>query len=354
MSIQVLKPGLLTTIQDQGRAGYQRFGVVTSGTMDVVAMRVANLLVGNDEYAPVLEMTLVGPKLRFQKDTLLAITGGDLTAKVYGRSLPLNRPVYLKADTVVEWFGCRDGCRAYVAVAGGFAGTEVLGSKSTYLRGSWGGHHGRNLKAGDQITYQNSGRLSNQFKDSLSRRMNDTNTIHRNIELHTDHNANSPAWFAPDWRVGSVITNLYSRRSRVRIISGTHFTDFTIESQRNLVNQSFRITPQSDRMGYRLKGAQLTLSEPLELLSEAVVHGTIQVPPEGNPIILLSDRQTTGGYPRIGQVITVDLPLLAQAKPGEEIMFKLVDHREAERLLIKREDALLELQQGIRMAMAQL
>lgn len=354
MSIQVLKPGLLTTIQDKGRIGYQRFGVVTSGSMDGVAMRIANILVGNDEYAPVLEMTLVGPTLLFQKDSLIAITGGDLTAQVEGISLPLNRPIYLKADTVVEWSGCRDGCRAYVAVAGGFTGAEILGSKSTYLRGSWGGHLGRNLKAGDQITYQKSGDLSKQFIDSLSRRMVATNTPHAKGEFHSPRNATSSTWFAPDWRVGSVITNCYNRRSSVRIMPGTHFTDFTVESQRNLVNQPFRITPQSDRMGYRLNGAPLVLSEPLELLSEPVTHGTIQVPPEGNPIILLSDRQTTGGYPRIGQVITADLPLLAQAKPGDEIMLELVDHREAEHLLIKREHALLELKLGIRVAMLQL
>ncbi|MBG9787094.1 MULTISPECIES: biotin-dependent carboxyltransferase family protein [Brevibacillus] len=337
MSIRVIKPGLLTLIQDQGRFGFRKYGVVTSEAMDPMALRIANMLVGNAEQLATLEMTLTGAELAFEHDSLIAITGADLSFTINGERLPMWRPIFVKSGTVVKGGGCRTGCRAYLAIAGGIEVEQVLGSRSTYARAGMGGYQGRSLQAGDYISVGELANVTRAFLEKWDNRLAKQTSLR--------------SWTSVDWSVSADCLATYRRNPQVRISRGTHFSLFTSESQQNLFQSPYKITPQSDRMGYRLQGAMLDLVEPIELLSEAVAFGTIQVPAEGYPIILLADRQTTGGYPRIGQVATVDLPILAQMKPGEEIMFTEIERDESEKLLMEREQFFIELQQGILLQM---
>ncbi|MCR8938454.1 biotin-dependent carboxyltransferase family protein [Brevibacillus laterosporus] len=337
MSIRVIKPGLLTLIQDQGRFGFRKYGVVTSEAMDPMALRIANMLVGNAEQLATLEMTLTGAELAFEHDSLIAITGADLSFTINGERLPMWRPIFVRSGTVVKGGGCRTGCRAYLAIAGGIEVEQVLGSRSTYARAGMGGYQGRSLQAGDYISVGEPANVTRAFLEKWY------NKLAKQTSLRS--------WTSVDWSVSADCLATYRRNPQVRISRGTHFSLFTSESQQNLFQSPYKITPQSDRMGYRLQGAMLDLVEPIELLSEAVAFGTIQVPAEGYPIILLADRQTTGGYPRIGQVATVDLPILAQMKPGEEIMFTEIERDESEKLLMEREQFFIELQQGILLQM---
>lgn len=329
MSITVNRPGLLTSIQDLGRYGFQKYGVIVSGAMDRNSLRIANLLVGNEEGEAALEITLMGPSLSVEEDTLMAITGADMAPEIDGERIPLWRPVYVKKGSVIDFKACRLGCRAYMAFAGGFAVKEVMNSKSTYLRGEMGGHEGRALKAEDTLRFNPMSKRAVQIMQQLK------------------SSEKSGSFTAAAWYVNSEAFVPMKKNPIIRVIRGGEFDRFTESSQSRLFEQEFRITPKSDRMGYRIEGPALQLEEPFELLSEAVANGTIQVPNDGNPIILLADRQTTGGYPKIAQVITVDLPVMAQLKPGEKIRFKEVTLEEAEHLYLEQEQQLEQLKVGI-------
>lgn len=328
MSITVLRPGLLTTVQDLGRYGYQRYGVIASGAMDTCSLRVANLLVGNAETEAGLEITLLGPVLRFENDMLAAITGGDLSPTIGGTPVPLGRPVYIKKGSVLTFGRSRSGCRAYLAVAGGYQIAAVMGSKSTYLRAGIGGYQGRALQAGDVLAV-NPPPAALQLSRQLSGRA-----------------AHGPVAYPP-WYAGGERPGPEAEPVTVRVMPGSQFGEFTEESQAKFRDSVFTVTPQSDRMGYRLAGPALLLTAPLEMVSEAVALGTIQVPPDGMPIILLADRQTTGGYPKIGQVAQVDIARVAQIKPGGKIRFAEITVHEAARLYREREQAIAGLRAAI-------
>ncbi|WHY64106.1 biotin-dependent carboxyltransferase family protein [Cytobacillus firmus] len=327
--IKVLKPGLLSSIQDLGRTGYQKFGVIASGAMDPFSHRMANLLSGNEENDPALEITMMGPTLTFEEDTLISICGGDLSPSINGQPIRTWRSVFVKKGSELKFGGCQKGCRAYLAVSGGFDVPEVMNSKSTYLRAGIGGFKGRALKAGDVLETGKPSLQSLKMKDYLSKQLLDKVFIEN------------------DWGIASKLIPETVGNPEIRITRGRQFDLFTHESRIQLFNHAFEVTAQSDRMGYRLKGSVLALSEHAEQISEAVNFGSIQVPPDGNPIVLLADRQTTGGYPKIGQVAAVDLPLLAQAKPGDALRFAEISNEQAQQLLIKREMKLKELKQGI-------
>lgn len=329
MSIKVCRPGLLTSVQDLGRYGFQKYGVIVSGAMDATSLRIANLLVGNEEGEAALEVTLMGTSFLFEKDLLISITGGNLSATIDGELVTLWRPVYVKEGSVLHFKACQSGCRAYVAIAGGFAVDEIMESKSTYLRGEIGGYKGRALKEGDLL-------LCNEIPQ-------------RAIKLFQQlkSKAQSHQFAATNWHVNSESFMEIKKNAVVRVIRGGEFDRFTSSSQAQFFEQEFQITPMSDRMGYRISGPTLQLEESFELISEAVSHGTIQVPKDGNPIILLSDRQTIGGYPKIAQVATVDLPLIAQLKPGEKIRFKEITLEEAEQLYMKYEQQMEQLKVGL-------
>jgi antagonist of KipI len=312
LAIHVLKPGLLTTLQDSGRYGYQKYGVIASGAMDNFAHKTANLLVGNEETEASLEITIIGPALQFKEPALISICGSDLSAKVDGKPVPLWRPVYIHRGETLQFGAAREGCRCYLAVSGGFDVPREMNSYSTYLRAGIGGFQGRALMAGDSLPVKPVPPLGGKIAARLVARSDETLFAFVN-------------WFVSNEMIPSYQTNPV-----VRVIPGTQFDLFDPASLEDLFHSEFKVQPQSDRMGYRLAGKPLQMLDRKELLSEPVTFGTIQVPPDGNPIVLMADRQTTGGYPKVAQVITVDLPLLAQAQIGSGVRFKLVDLREAQ------------------------
>ncbi|GGH88651.1 antagonist of KipI [Pullulanibacillus pueri] len=327
--IEILKPGLLSSIQDLGRFGYQKFGVIVSGVMDQLAHRLANLLVGNLETAPTLELTLLGPSIAFKEEALIAICGGDLSPIIDGKPVRMWRPIYVKAGSNLIFGPCRSGCRAYLAVAGGFDIPKVMESYSTYIRAGIGGFKGRALKGGDNIPFGQRSSWANRMIEGLA----------------PEKKAAGVVEFS--WSVAPDVLPLLESEPKLRVMAGRQAHLFDHNSREKLFTEPFTISPQSDRMGYRLSGPQLKLETPEELISEAVTFGTIQVPSNGNPIILLADRQTTGGYPKIGQVITVDLPKIAQLKPGDKVRFQKVSQEEAQQLLLERELKIQQLKNGI-------
>jgi antagonist of KipI len=329
MSIKVNRPGLLASIQDLGRYGFQKYGVVVSGAMDANSLRIANLLVGNPLGEAALEITLMGASLLVKDDLLIAITGADLSPVIGKEPVPLWRPAYVRKGSVIDFRACRTGCRAYVSVAGGFAVEEVMNSKSTYLRGNIGGHRGRALKPEDMLSCNKMPKKATRLFEQLKKK------------------AGPRSFASVNWYVHSTSFVSINKSPEIRVIRGGEFDRFTSSSQTQFFEQDFRITPESDRMGYRLEGPVLRTEDSFELISEAVSHGTIQVSKDGNPIILLADRQTTGGYPKIAQVATVDLPLIAQLKPGEKIRFKEITLKEAEQLYLKQERQMKQLHVGL-------
>ena len=323
MTIRVVKPGALSTLQDLGRYGYQRYGVIVDGAMDEWAHRLANLLVGNPESEATLEITMIGPTLAFDEAAVIAICGADLSPRIGGREVPMDRPVRLRAGSVLEFGRRRSGCRAYLAVSGGYAVAPVMDSKSTYLRGGFGGFDGRALRKGDTIAIGSASGVANDPK-------------------RVDGDApfgllpSPPA--ARSRSIGAEVS--------ARVVAGAQWPVFSDEAQRAFVTTAFTLTSNSDRMGYRLEGTKLATREPIEMISEGVSFGTIQVPPDGNPIILMADCQTTGGYPKIAHAASVDLPMLAQMMPGQTIRFELISLDAAQALYLASEREL----RGIRAA----
>lgn len=318
MSIEVIKAGALSLFQDTGRLGFQKLGVPVCGPMDESAHRLANLLVGNDGDAAVLEITLMGPKLRFTAPAGVALTGADLGARVDGRPLALNRPLIVGAGQVLDFAGGKSGMRGYLAVHGGFDLEPQLSSCSTYLKGRLGGVDGRALQPGDVIGLKSALPADPGFLQEAERRLWD-------IQLYL------PA------RLGLV------RRDTLRVVKGPHWGLFTEKSIHDFVTAGFRISPQSDRMGYRIAGPGLAVKEPAQILSEATAFGAVQVPHGGDPIVIMADRQTMGGYPKIAYVASVDLPSLAQGRPGETVRFNLISLEQAQALDKARDAAFVEL-----------
>ncbi|HSJ36817.1 MAG TPA: biotin-dependent carboxyltransferase family protein [Planococcus sp. (in: firmicutes)] len=314
--LTIRKGGMQTTVQDLGRSGFQKYGVVAAGAMDPYALRMANLLVGNEENAATLEMALTGPEVRFEEDALISICGADLSPQIAGKTVGLWRPLGVQKGQILTFGTPRRGSRAYLAVAGGISVPEVMGSRSTYLRAALGGFDGRALKSGDHLVVGAATKGTNLVGEGQS-------------------------WFMP--------SPYYSSKPEIRVTAGRQFNSFSEESQERFFSEPFTVSSQSDRMGYRLDGPHLALAEKQEMLSEAVAFGSIQVPPDGNPIILMADRQTAGGYPKIAEAITVDLPLISQLKPGDRLRFTLVSVEEAQRLLRLQERTINCLKNAIRL-----
>jgi antagonist of KipI len=334
MTLTVLKPGALSQLQDLGRYGYQRFGVVAGGAMDEWAHRVANALVGNDENEATVEITLTGPTLRFDAPARVAIGGADLSPRVDGAGgthmLPHGRPVDIAAGSQLR-FGARlAGARAYLAVAGGFDVPLLMGSRSTFVRGGYGGLEGRALRAGDVLQVRRPVVPAPPAPVPI-----DENTASTRAALTMTVPPSAVIVPAP----------LFAAVQAIRIVAGRHWDAFTTQARRLLLQSEFRIGAQSDRMGYRLDGPVLDRVRPVELISEAVTFGTIQVPPDGKPIVLMADRQTAGGYPKIASVASVDLGVLAQMAAPETLRFSLVTLAEAQRLYQAREREYSQLRQ---------
>jgi antagonist of KipI len=305
--IEVIRGGMLTTVQDLGRGGYQSLGVVAGGAADPFAARVANFLAGNKEDTALLEMAFAGPKLRFNENSVVAWCGADFTATCDGEPLPKNRPVSLAAGSVLGFGGTKTGAMAWLAVAGGINVPEIMSSRSTDLPGKFGGFEGRKLAAGDRLAI---GR--NEAGKSLSRE--------------------ATSWSLIPERLVAVCGP-----GVVRVLRGPEWEWFSDGAREAFFQSVFEVTKDGNRMGTRLSGPPLPLAEPREMISAAVDHGVIQVPPSGQPIVLGVDRQTIGGYPRIGVVATVDLGKLAQFRPGETVRFHEIQANEAHELLLRRE-----------------
>ncbi|SHH23309.1 5-oxoprolinase subunit C family protein [Pollutimonas bauzanensis] len=320
MSITVIKPGLLSSFQDLGRVGYQHLGVSVGGAMDSRAHRLANLLAGNPEDEATLEITLAGPTLRFDAPGCIAISGAQLSPTLNQAPVPNNRPLVVRAGDVLAFGPRTAGLRAYIAWNGGIDLPTVLSSRSTYLRGGFGGFHGRALRKGDVLAMRrqpDSGRLA-ELEQEL-------------------------------WKIKVYLPAILglAPRTAIRAMRGAHTGLFTESSIAGFFADDYRISPQSERMGYRLEGARLSLKSATQLLSEATSFGSIQVPPDGKPIVLMADRQTTGGYAKIAHVATVDLPVIAQCMPGETLRFVETTLDHAQQLDSQREEAFGRLHQSL-------
>ncbi len=329
MSISILQPGLLTTVQDLGRPGYQQAGLVVGGALDATALRVANMLVGNSPQAAALEITLLGPRLRFEASHLLAIAGAHLSPTLDGRPVSLHRPVWVRAGTELAFGKPVAGSRAYLAVAGGLDVPLVLGSRATYLRAGLGGWHGRALQAGDSLPVGPPSAVGERLTQLLA--------------------PASPtrAWAPAPWTPGPPLGPTPAPEPLLRAVRGPEYGQFSAASQRAFWHEPFEVTPAADRMGYRLHGPALARLTGSELLSSAVTLGTVQVPAGGQAIVLLADCQTTGGYPRLAQVITADFSALAQLRPGQRCRFGEVTLAEAQALYLAHERRLRALPRAI-------
>ncbi|QMU29966.1 5-oxoprolinase subunit C family protein [Adhaeribacter radiodurans] len=327
MGIKIISSGLLTTIQDAGRFGYQKEGIIVSGPMDAFALRVANLLVGNEEGAAGIEITFLGPKILFEADHLIALTGGELSPTINGEKIKMDRPIFVPQGSLLQFGAPGLGGRAYVAISGSFTLPQVLGSYATFLRAEVGGFKGRALQAGDQLLCPGPTAIGEKLLQNLVK--------------------DKSNWVQAAWMPTLRLFPHLEPQPTLRVIKGPEYKLFTPASQQAFWEQEFTVTTDSDRMGYRLQGVPLMLNEPKEMISSAVTFGTIQVPPEGHPIALLADHQTTGGYPRIGQVITADFSKLAQVPLGQKIRFQEISLEEAQYLYIQQELRIQEIKQAI-------
>ncbi|MFZ5966239.1 MAG: biotin-dependent carboxyltransferase family protein [Bacillota bacterium] len=303
--IRINHPGLLTTVQDGGRYGYQQFGVPVAGVMDSFAHRAANILVENEENEAVLEATLMGPQIELLNEGIIAITGGDLSPTINGQSVEMWRSIYVTAGDILSFGGMKKGCRCYIAFAGGIDVPMAMGSKSTYVKAKIGGYEGRPLKAGDVINIGH----SKHTLSSLKRRV-------------------LPKQYIPE----------YTNSFEVRVVLGPQDELFTPKGIETFLSNPYTVTNECDRMGFRLDGEEIEHTEGGDIISDGIAFGAIQVPGHGKPIIMMADRQTTGGYTKIGNVIWEDLSKIAQAKPGDTIRFKKVTIQEAHQLLKSFED----------------
>jgi len=309
--IHIIRSGLCSTVQDLGRAKFRHLGVPLSGALDSGAHELANRLVGNSGDAATIEMTLTGAEIEFIAETLIAITGAEMPATLHDRDkleqpVAQHCPLVIPAGSRIRFQTARRGCRCYLAIAGGIDVPVVMGSRSTALRATFGGHCGRMLVAGDELAIGTPAETGRQTMERLSAKQADTGMpIFRN-------------WFVRP------IDLPHPDMATLRVVTGTHTSWLSRSGLARLLESAFRISPQSDRMGYRLTDHQLELEQVEELLSEGVIPGTLQLPPDGNPILLMADCAPTGGYPRIGHVIAADLSIAAQLRPGQFIRFAMV------------------------------
>ncbi|KIV69696.1 biotin-dependent carboxyltransferase family protein [Bacillus mycoides] len=318
MDVEILHAGMFTTVQDLGRFHYQQYGVPVGGAMDKNALRMINMLVGNEENEAGLEITIMGPKLLIKKTTLLAIGGADMEPLLNGERIPLWRPILAEEGSMLCLGKEKSGCRAYVTFAGGININRTMGSKSTYIRAALGGIEGRMLKKGDYFQIGTGAEVASRFIQNLQEE--------KRIKTK--------------WAICNNALPKYKKHPILRVITDFEYDQFTEESIKSFFSKEYKVSNYADRMGYRLDGDVLNRVEEIEILSSPVTFGTIQVPNGGQPIILMADRQTTGGYPRIGNVISVDLPLLAQLKPGDYVTFEKITMEEAAQLYIKQETSM--------------
>ena len=303
MTIRVVKPGFFTTVQDLGRYGYAHFGISPAGAADSLSLRIANLLVGNEEGAPALEMTLLGATLEFKEGAVVAITGADCDCKIGAERVPSYTTIEIPAEGILQCGSTRDGARSYLAVQGGFDVPLVMGSASTFVAAHFGGFHGRRLQKEDMLRVRR-----HDASNSHSLRPGALDALHRPAPLRVTKGAQQD-WFGP-------------------------------EAFQTLLSSIYVVSEQSDRSGLRLKGETVRPREQSQLLTDGIPLGAIQVPQDGQPIILFVDQQTTGGYPKIANVITADMHRVGQLRPRDEVRFAEVSITEAIHALREQEELL--------------
>ena len=301
-AFEIMRPGVFTTVQDLGRPGHRAQGVALGGAADPFALRLANLLVGNAEDAAGIEFTLTGPEIVFHRAALIALGGAEI------EGVPAWRPFAVRAGATLNLGALRRGARGYLAIAGGIDVAPVLGSRGTLVRGGFGGLAGRALRGGDRLPVP---------------------------EVRRDPGGH--------WQIDPRMLPELAQPAVLRVVAGEQAGEF----EAGWMAHEFKATAQSDRMGVRLSGAALRRNTSRERLSAPVAPGTVQVPPDGQPIVLLADAQTIGGYPRVAHVIAVDLPRAAQLRPGDAVRFTAVSLAEARRLAHAQERALIVLRAGL-------
>lgn len=307
--VHVIRPGFLTTIQDEGRWGYQAGGVPVAGPMDPASHRLANALVGNDRSAATLEATLVGPDLRFDDERVVAVAGADFELTVDDRPVRVGASFVVPAGASLRIGRRRRGARAYVAVEGGIAVAPVLGSRATHLVSAMGGLNGRALEVGDAVP------------------LGDRQRAGKTVATRRTPALDWPAWPA-----------------RLRVLPGPNHESFASEALDVLQSSSYIVATASDRMGFRLEGPALTHARGADIISDATSVGALQVPSSGQPILLMADRQTTGGYPKIATVITADIGVAGQLAPGDSVVFIACSAREAMAALIAQERSVMAIE----------
>ncbi|MDQ3635235.1 MAG: biotin-dependent carboxyltransferase family protein [Acidobacteriota bacterium] len=316
MSITINKAGILDTFQDLGRNGFRKLGINPNGAMDKTAVRLINILMGNDENEAVLEMHFPASEIKFNEDTIFSLGGANFDAELDNKPIENWKLQTAQKDSIIKFYKKSLGNRCYLAIKGGFKLKKWLNSSSTNLTAEIGGFEGRKLKKGDKIN----------FNKSLS-------TLHSPLST---------------LKIGQSLIPFYSQFPTVRIITGAEYQNLTALSELEFLSQSFSISANSNRMGFRLEGKPLHLLYKKDLISSAVNFGTIQLLPDGQLIILMADHQTTGGYPRIAHIIEQDLPLAAQLGAGDGIGFHIISLEEAENLKIEFEKDLSFLKMGVR------
>ncbi len=297
VKIKVINPGFLSTIQDKGRSGFQALGVPEAGVMDRESLIIANKLVSNQEDSPVIETTAMGLEIEFLDDATIAVAGGDLSLQVDDISFPMYQTLSIRKGSILKFAGVKSGARAYLSFAGKLLVPKVMGSYSTYIRGEIGGIKGRKLEKDDFLEIETKEVPKKTFNTSIIRDLEE---------------------------------------KKIRVILNRDEDYFTGEGINTFLTSEYTISNQSDRMGYRLSGPEISHRNGGDIISTAINFGAVQVPGHGQPIIMMADRQTVGGYAQIGRVISVDLPVLAQSFPGEKIRFKEISLREAQNIYRKR------------------
>ena len=314
MSIFIRKSGILATIQDLGRNGFRRFGINPNGAMDVSAIRLINILLGNCESEAGLEMHFPAPVLEFEEPAVIALGGADFGAMLDNEPIENWRPYFIKSHQALNFPNRISGNRAYLSIKGGFKIEKWLGSASTNLTAHSGGFEGRALRKDDRLFFNAECRISD---------------------------------FRFPYKISNALLSFDSSLPTVRVVAGAEFDRLTAIGEQNFLEQNFAISRNSNRMGFRLSGEPLYLQDKIEMVSSAVAFGTIQLFPDGQMIILMADHQTSGGYPRIAHVVSVDLPMLGQLGANDKVNFELISTAEAENLTLDFEKDLNLLRIGV-------
>jgi len=332
MKITIIKPGLLSTVQDMGRYRYLSQAVPVSGAIDELAHRLANKAVGNDDHCATIEFTYADASFKAETSILISYSGDGAFLVYQGELMPAEKPLFFSAGSVIKLINNPIGVRTYLAVAGGWNVPDVMESKSTYLTAGFGGYKGRALQKADVLV---GGPNLNEISNKILKQLVERSLIY------------------PNWCI-SRNSLLSVEKREIRVVLANEICWFDATSILSFLTNAYTVNLRSNRMGYQLTGKPLVRKVKKELLSTGVTPGTIQVTGSGDLVMLMADCQTTGGYPRIAQVAAVDLPLCAQLKPGDTIEFAEISRDEAEELYLEREHDLLLITKAINLKYTQI